>query len=130
MYPAHRSRIFSASCCFCRLWSSQSSDCPKRSLDGRPCRIELAITAANSGPVIYEPHSGQPYAEVFRLHRCYSLRVLWLALLFAPLVIMTACRAEPVDRSLDPLGPFTPPRTFSLLDFGAVGDGRTDDTVA
>ena len=64
------------------------------------------------------------------MHRCYSLRVLWLALLFAPLVIMTACRAEPVDRSLDPLGPFTPPRTFSLLDFGAVGDGRTDDTVA
>jgi hypothetical protein len=40
-----------------------------------------------------------------------------------------ACRAQPAPSS-PPDGVFAPPVTRSLQDFGAVGDGRADDTAA
>jgi len=40
------------------------------------------------------------------------------------------CRAEPASQQTSQARPFTPTQTRTLRSFGAIGDGRTDDTAA
>jgi len=75
-----------------------------------------------------------PSADYRRSHRqrrrpSYSLLTLVLAVVEL-LSGATACRADPNPAGSSNTGRFAPTETRSLKAFGAIGDGRTDDTKA